>query len=67
MAGRMRMNLETRLRKLEGHAPATFKPCHRVIGDSAAECEARRREMIEAGQATETDDFFFRVIVDPCH
>jgi hypothetical protein len=59
------MNLETRLRKLEGRSPAIFKPCHRVIGDSREECEAQRRGMIEAGQAGESDDFFFRVIVSP--
>jgi hypothetical protein len=61
----MRMNLETRLRKLEGGAPETFKPCHRVIGDSAQECEAQKRQMIEAGRADELDEFVFFVIVTP--
>jgi hypothetical protein len=61
----MRMNLETRLRKLEGSAPETLTPCHSVIGDSARECEAQKREMIEAGQADEMDEFVSIVIVDP--
>jgi hypothetical protein len=61
----MRMNLETRLRKLEGGAPETFAPCHRVVGDSAEECEAQKLKMIEAGRADELDEFVFFVIVTP--
>ena len=59
------MNLETRLRKLEGTAPATFAPCHSVIGDSRGDCEAQKRELIDAGQADESDEFISIVIVDP--
>jgi hypothetical protein len=54
-----------RLRKLESRAPAAIKTWHRVIGDSDSECEAKRREMIEAGQAEEVDNFIFCVIVSP--
>ena len=61
----MRMNLETRLRKLEGGAPEAFTPCHRVVGDSAEECEAQRLDMIEAGRADELDEFVFFIIVTP--
>ena len=63
----MRINLETRLRKLESLAPSLLRPSHRVIGDSAEECEERRRDMIEAGEAEEADEFMFRIIVDPVH
>jgi hypothetical protein len=59
------MNLKTRLRKLEGYRPATFRPCHMVMGRSDQECEAQRRGMIKAGQAVESDEFIFRVIVSP--
>lgn len=58
-------SLEMRLRKLESRAPAAIKTWHRVIGDSDSECEAKRREMIEAGQAEEVDNFIFCVIVSP--
>lgn len=61
----MRMNLETRLRKLECSAPETLTPCHSVIGDSAEDCETQKRELIEAGQANESDEFISIVIVDP--
>jgi hypothetical protein len=61
----MRMNLETRLRKLEGGAPETFKPCHGVTGDSVEECQAQRLGMIEAGRADELDEFIFFIIVTP--
>jgi hypothetical protein len=61
----MRMNLETRLRKLEGVASTdTLAPCHSVIGDSTGDCEAQKWELIEAGQANESDEFISIVIVD---
>ena len=59
----MNHTLEMRLRKLESRAPSVFKPWRRVIGDSDDECEAKRRGMIDAGQAEETDNFIFRVLV----
>ena len=60
------MTLKTRLSELEAIvSPDNNRPGHRVIGDTTAECEARRREMIESGQALETDIFAFRIIVDP--
>ena len=60
------MTLKTRLSKLETIAsPDNNRPGLRVIGDSEEECEARRREMIESGQALETDNFVFRIIVTP--
>jgi hypothetical protein len=62
----MRMNLETRLRKLEGIASTdSLMPCHSVMGDSADDCEAQKRELIVAGQADESDEFISIVIVDP--
>jgi hypothetical protein len=61
----MRINLESRLRKLESSAPSLLRPSHRVIGDSRDECNEKRVAMIEAGQAEETDDFVFRIIVTP--
>jgi len=36
-----------------------------VMGRSDQECEAQRRGMIKAGQAVESDEFIFRVIVSP--
>jgi hypothetical protein len=35
------------------------------MGDSAEDCEAQKRELIEAGQAYESDDFISIIIVDP--
>ena len=61
----MRTNLDTRLRKLESHAPSLLRPSHRVIGDSRDECEEQRLAMIAAGKADESDDFMFRIIVSP--
>jgi len=55
-----------RLARLEANAmrPAPEK-WHRVIGNTEAECQAKCRAMIESGQAEETDNFVFRVIVRP--
>ena len=56
----MRRDLETRLRKLEEHRlPLSVKPWHYVINNTAKECEAQRRKLIEAGTAEESDDFLF--------
>ena len=60
------MNLQTRLSKLEATAsPENNRPWLRVIGHSEEECEAQRRALIDAGQALESDNFVFRVIVSP--
>jgi hypothetical protein len=56
-------NVESRLLKLEAASSPLVHPWRRVIGDSEAECQAKRRAMIESGQAAEADDFVFRVIV----
>jgi len=59
-------NVESRLLKLEAAVPGHLGlRWRRVIGDSEAECQAKRRAMIESGQAAEADDFIFRVIVSP--
>ena len=60
------MTLKTRLTKLEATAsPEDTRPWLRVIGDSEEECEAKRRALIDAGQALESDRFVFRIIVTP--
>jgi hypothetical protein len=59
-------NVETRLLKLEAAVSGPLdRPWRRVICDSEAECEAKRRAMIEGGQAAEPDRFIFRIIIDP--
>jgi hypothetical protein len=56
--------IRNRLARLEAKAkPAEPGKWHRVIGGTAAECEARRRAMIERGEAREADDFVFRLMV----
>ena len=61
------MTLKTRLSKLEATASPEdrARPCFRVIGDSEAECKAKRRVLIDAGQAVESDNFVFRIIMTP--
>ena len=61
------MTLKTRLSKLETTASpdAKLNPWHQVIGDSKEECEAKRRALIDAGDALETDNFIFVTIVSP--
>jgi hypothetical protein len=60
------MTLKTRLSKLEATAsPEDTRPWVRVVGDSQVECEAMRRALIDSGQARETDNFVFRIIVMP--
>jgi hypothetical protein len=57
-------NVEARLLKLEAASNPLDRPWRRVTCDSEAECQAKRRAMIESGQAEETDRFLFRVIID---
>ena len=60
------MTLKTRLSKLEASvSPDDIRPWLRVIGNSQEECEARRRALIDAGQALATDNFAFQIIVTP--
>jgi hypothetical protein len=60
---KMIRNVETRLLKLEAAQIPLVNFRRRVIGDSEAQCEGQKRAMIENGQAAETDDFVFRIIV----
>jgi hypothetical protein len=56
----MKRDIEARMRKLEAdHLPTSIKPIHFLTGQTADECEAQRRGMIEAGQANESDNFVF--------
>jgi hypothetical protein len=58
------MTLQTRLSKLEATAsPDKHRIWRRVIGDSKEECEAKRRALIDSGEADEADGFVFRIIV----
>ena len=51
------MTLQTRLSKLEAAAsPEEHRMWQRVIGRSNEECEAKRRALIDAGQALESDE-----------
>jgi hypothetical protein len=60
------MILQTRLSKLEALAsPDDNRPWRRAIGDSEVECEAKRRALIDAGQALESDGFVFRISLTP--
>jgi hypothetical protein len=52
------MTLKTRLSKLEATASSeNTRLWLRVIGDSEEECDAKRRALIDAGQALESDRF----------
>jgi len=56
----MKRDIEARLRKLEAcQLPSSIKPLHYLVGHTAGECEAQRRDMIEASDAEESDDFIF--------
>jgi hypothetical protein len=60
------MTLQTRLSKLESTASPEEHPVwQRVIGDSKEECEVKRRALIDAGEALESDNFIFHIIVSP--
>ena len=60
------MTLKSGLSKLEATALHDDNtPWPRVIGHSEAECDARRRALIDAGQALESDRFVFRATATP--
>jgi hypothetical protein len=60
------MTLQIRLSKLESTASQEeHRIWPRVIGHSEEECEVKRRALIDAGQALESDNFVFRIIVSP--
>ena len=60
------MTLQTRLSKLESTAsPEVHRIWQRIIGHSKEECEAKRRALIDAGRASEADNFVFRILVSP--
>jgi len=60
------MTLQTRISKLESTAsPGEHRIWQRVIGGSEEECEAKRRAWIDAGQALDSDNFIFRMMVSP--
>jgi hypothetical protein len=60
------MTLQTRLSKLESTAsPEEHRIWQRVVGRSKEECEAKRRALIDAGDAVESANFVFRIIVSP--
>jgi hypothetical protein len=60
------MTLQTRLSKLEATvSPDGNRPWLRMIGHSEEECEAMRLALINAGQALESDNFVFRIVVTP--
>jgi hypothetical protein len=61
-----RGNMLTRISRLEGIVVLPHQPKgHRVIGDSAEECEVQRRALIDSGEAKESDLFIFRILVSP--
>jgi hypothetical protein len=60
------MTLQIRLSKLESTAsPEVHRIWQRVIGRSKEECEAKRRVLIDAGQALDSNNFVFRILVSP--
>lgn len=62
----MSKSIETRLRDIEARlSPAAFRTCHRVVGDSAAECEELTAALIADDRASPSDRFVHRVMVTP--
>jgi hypothetical protein len=60
------MTLQTRLSKLESTTSLEeHRIWQRVVGRSKEECEAKRRALIDAGEAVKSDNFVFRIIVSP--
>ena len=60
------MTMRTRLSRLEATAPVEdYRPYHRVIGDTAEQCEMQKQAMIEAGKAAKSDNFIFWIILRP--
>jgi hypothetical protein len=55
----------TRISRLEGIVALPQPKWHRVIGDSAEECEVQRRALIDGGEAEDSDSFIFHILVDP--
>lgn len=50
---------------VEGMGGMKFRTCHRVVADSAAECEALTAALIANGRASPSDRFIHRVMVSP--
>lgn len=62
----MSRSIEARLKDIEARiSPASFRTCHRVVADSAAECEALAEALIASGRAAQSDRFIHRVMVTP--
>ncbi len=62
----MSKSIETRLRNIEARLPpATFRTYHRIIADTADECEALAAAMVADGRASSSDRFIHRVMVTP--
>jgi hypothetical protein len=62
----MSRSIETRLKDIEARlSPATFRTCHRVVGDSVAECEVVTAALIADGRASPSDRFIYHVLVTP--
>lgn len=62
----MSRSIETRLKDIEARlSPASFRTCHRVVADSAAECEAMTAALIGDDRASPSDRFIHRVMVMP--
>ena len=60
------MTLQTRLSKLESTAsPEEHRIWQQVIGRSKEKCEAKRRALVDAGQALDSDNFVSRILVSP--
>jgi hypothetical protein len=59
-------SIETRLRDIEARlSPGALRPSHRIIANTADECEATMEAMIANGQADRSDGFIYRVLVAP--
>jgi hypothetical protein len=62
----MSKSIETRLRDIEAKlSPAAFRTCHRIIADTADECEAMTAALMADGRASPSDRFIHRVMVTP--
>lgn len=62
----MSRSIETRLQNMEARlSPAAFQTCHRIVADTADECEALAAAMVADGRASSSDRFIHRVMVTP--
>ena len=62
----MSKSIETRLRDIEVRlSPAAFRTCHRIIADTADECETLAEVLIASGKDARSDMFIHRVMVTP--